>query len=140
MHSKHIIIFIVLILATIVQSCSIASRIKRADKKYNIGEYYTAAEMYRQTYKQINNKDKDLRAHVAFQQGECYRILNSSKANTAYKNAIRYNYPDSIVYIHYAQTLQYQGKYKEAIKQYEIYLEQHPRLYCTSWQVCLSKG
>ena len=130
MHSKHIIIiFIVLILATIVQSCSIASRIKRADKKYNIGEYYTAAEMYRQTYKQINNKDKDLRAHVAFQQGECYRILNSSKANTAYKNAIRYNYPDSIVYIHYAQTLQYQGKYKEAIKQYEIYLEQHPNDY-----------
>ena len=93
-------------------SCSISARIKRADKRYNIGEYYQASEMYRQVYRQINSKDKSMRAHVAFQQGECYRILNNGKAVNAYKNAIRNNYPDSIVFLHYAQVLQFQVKYK----------------------------
>jgi peptidoglycan-associated lipoprotein len=73
-----------------------------------------------------------MRAHVAFNQGECYRILNNSKAQSAYKNAIRYHYPDSIVYLHYAQVLHYQGKYKDAIKQYDIYLEAHPNDYVAS--------
>lgn len=113
-------------------SCSVSARIKRADKKYHIGEYYQAAEMYKQVYRRINSKDKSMRAHVAFNQGECYRILNNSKATSAYKNAIRYHYPDSIVYLHYAQVLHYQGKYKEAIKQYDIYLEAHQKDYVAS--------
>lgn len=110
-------------------SCSVSARIKRADKRYNIGEYYQASEMYRQVYRQINSKDKSMRAHVAFQQGECYRILNNGKAVNAYKNAIRNNYPDSIVFLHYAQVLQFQGKYKEAAAQYAIYLQAHPTDY-----------
>ena len=113
-------------------SCSVSARIKRADKKYNIGEYYQAAEMYKQVYRNINSKNKAMRAHVAFNQGECYRILNNSKAISAYKNAIRYHHPDSIVYLHYAQVLHYQGKYKEAIKQYDTYLEAHPKDYVAS--------
>ena len=129
MHLKKILYISVILLAAILQSCSITARIKRADRKYQIGEYYAASEMYRQTYRQIKSNDKSLRAHVAFQQGECYRILNNSKAVTAYKNAIRYHYHDSIVFIHYAQVLQYQGKYKDAIKQYDIYLEKHPSDY-----------
>lgn len=113
-------------------SCSVSARVKRADKKYNIGEYYQAAEMYKQVYRHINSKDKAMRAHVAFNQGECYRILNNSKATSAYKNAIRYHHPDSIAYLHYAQVLHYQGKYKDAIKQYDIYLEAHPKDYVAS--------
>ena len=110
-------------------SCSVSARIKQADKRYNIGEYYQASEMYRQVFRQIDSKDKAMRAHVAFQQGECYRILNNAKAVNAYKNAIRYHYPDSIVYLHYAQVLQFQGKYKEAAAQYDIYLQAHPTDY-----------
>lgn len=115
-----------------MSSCSISARVKRADKKYAIGEYYLAADMYKQVYRRINSKDKAMRAHVAFNQGECYRILNNSKAQSAYKNAIRNNYPDSIVYLHYAQVLHYQGKYKDAIKQYDTYLESHPQDYVAS--------
>ena len=116
-------------MATTFSACSVSARVKRADRKYQIGEYYAAAEMYKQVYKNLNSKDRKLRAHVAFHQAECYRTLNNKKAATAYKNAIRYHYPDSIMYLHYAQVLQYQGKYKDAIKQYDIYLEQHPSDY-----------
>lgn len=107
-------------------SCGIKSRIKRADKKYEIGEYYDAAEIYRSVYSRISPKtEKSLKAHVAFYQGECYRILNHQRAATCYQNAIRYRYPDSVAYLHLAQVLQYQGKYKDAAKNYQIYLEQH---------------
>ena len=115
-----------------MSSCSVAARVKRADKKYTIGEYYQAADMYKQVYRRIKSKNKALRAHVAFQQGECYRTLNNSKAISSYKNAIRYQYPDSIVYLRYAQVLHYQGKYKDAIKQYDIYLEAHAKDYVAS--------
>lgn len=107
-------------------SCSIKTRVKRADKKYDIGEYYDAAEIYRSVYSRISSKtEKPLKAHVAFRQGECYRILNHQRAVTCFQNAIRYHYPDSIVYLHLAQVQQYQGKYKDAAKNYQIYLEQH---------------
>ena len=115
--------------ATTFSACSVSARVKRADRKYQIGEYYAAADMYKQVYKNLKSKDRKLRAHVAFHQAECYRTLNNKKAANAYKNAIRYHYPDSIMYLHYAQVLQYQGKYKDAIKQYDIYLEQHPSDY-----------
>ena len=115
--------------ATTFSACSVSARVKRADRKYQIGEYYAASEMYKQVYKNLKSKDRKLRAHVAFHQAECYRTLNNKRAANAYKNAIRYHYPDSIMYLHYAQVLQYQGKYKDAIKQYDIYLEQHPSDY-----------
>lgn len=130
MHNKFVLyILSLIILSASISSCSIHARIKKADRKYAIGEYYEAGEMYRQAYRRIPTKERALRAHVAFQQGESFRVLNNSRAVSAYKNAIKYHYPDSIVYLHYAQVLQYQGKYKDAIKQYDIYLTSYPTDY-----------
>ena len=129
MRSKLISGILFLILMIGMSSCGVNARIRKADRKYAIGEYYEASEMYRQVYRRISSKDRALRASVAFKQAESQRILNNSRAAAAYKNAIKYHYPDSIMYLHYAQVLQYQGKYKEAIKQYDIYLEAHPQDY-----------
>lgn len=124
---KQIVYLLILALIAGMSSCSLKSRIKRADKKYAIGEYYDAAEIYKQVYGRISPKtERELKGRVAFSQGECYRILNSPKAVNSFKNAIRYKYQDSIVYLHYAQVLQYQAKYSEAEKNYSIYLEAHP--------------
>lgn len=109
--------------------CSLSARIKKADKRYEIGEYYAAGDMYKQLYSKTPSKEKALRAKLAFRQGECFRILNNSRAVAAYKNAIRYQYADSVVYLRYAQALQYQGKYKDAEKQYDLYLQAHPKDY-----------
>ena len=109
--------------------CSLSARIKKADKRFEIGEYYAAGDMYKQLYSKTPSKEKALRAKLAFRQGECFRILNNSRAVAAYKNAIRYQYSDSVVYLRYAQALQYQGKYKDAEKQYDLYLQAHPKDY-----------
>ncbi len=123
------ITYCLLICSTILSSCSVSALIKKADKSYAIGEYYEAGEMYRSTYKRVKAKDKKTRAYLAFQQGESYRHINNSRAANAYKTAIRNKYQDSIVYLRYAQVLHYQGKYKEAQKNYQIYLETHPNDY-----------
>ena len=113
-----------------LSSCSIKQRVKKADRMYAIGEYYDAADLYKQCYSRISpQKERALKAHVAFNQGECYRILNNNKAVNAYKNAIRNKYQDSIVYLRYAQVLQYQGKYREADQQYLLYLQSYPTDY-----------
>ena len=113
MRSKLISGILFLILMIGMSSCGVNARIRKADRKYAIGEYYEASEMYRQVYRRIPSKDRALRASVAFKQAESQRILNNSRAAAAYKNAIKYHYPDSIMYLHYAQVLQYQGKYKD---------------------------
>lgn len=125
-------VYHILVLSLVVfcmGSCSLSARVKRADKRYDIGEYYAAADQYKQIYRKVPSKDKPLRAHVAFRQAECYRILNNSRAANCYRNAIRYQYPDSIVFLRYAQVLQYQGKYKDAEEQYDIYLQSYPKDY-----------
>ncbi len=109
-----------------VSSCGVKARIKKADKKYEIGEYYDAGDIYRQVYRQIKARDKQTKAYVAFRQGECYRHINNTRAVSAYRNAIRNRYPDSIVYLRQAQVLHYMGKYQDAQKGYEIYLQSHP--------------
>lgn len=123
-------IILLLLPTLLLTGCSISARVKKADKKFAIGEYYDASDMYKKVYSRIpSKKEKKMKAHVAFNQGECYRILNSSKAVNAYQNAVRNKYQDSIVYLRLAQVLQYQGKYKDADKNYLIYLEAHPNDY-----------
>jgi len=116
--------FTVLILfATILlQSCGIGALIKKADARYEIGEYYVAGNLYKRIYSSLDSKQKSQRGKIAFRQAECYRLTNQGRAEQAYINAIRYNYQDSIVFLHYAQVLQQNGKYAEAAKNFDIYL------------------
>lgn len=123
------IIGLIFLAGVALSSCGVKARIRKADKKYIIGEYYAAGELYRSAYRQIKAKDKPTKAYVAFQQGECYRYINNPKAVNAYKQAITNRYQDSIVYLRYAQVLHYQGKYTDAAKAYRTYLEAHPDNY-----------
>ena len=85
------------------------------------------------TYKKIYNKltrreERQQRGVVAFRLGECYRHLNmAANASGAYRNALRYNYPDSMALLYLAQSQHMEGKYKEAIKSYEQFLEKAPK-------------
>ncbi|MFZ4725353.1 MAG: OmpA family protein [Paludibacter sp.] len=110
--------------ALLLQGCSVKARIKEADKRYAIGEYFAAGDLYRKVYPRIPLKQKPLRARIAFQQGECYKNINVNyRAEMAYLNSIRNFHTDSTVYLHYAQVLQRGGKYGEAIKNYTLYLK-----------------
>ena len=123
---KKVIIGLGLLL--MLTSCSINARIQKADKKFELGEYYTAGEMYRSIYPRIPaRKNKKQKAEVAFKMGNSYRLIESNKrAESAYKNAVRYNYKDIMVHYYYAEVLKSNGKYKEALKQYEEFEKLSP--------------
>lgn len=116
---------------TSLASCSLEKRIAKADKQAAIGEYYDAADAYKRILPKIKKDKKALKGEIAFKQAECYRHINHPKAAQTYAVAIRNKYQniDPIVYLRNAQTLQYQGKYKEAAKQYNLYLEAVPDSY-----------
>lgn len=119
-------IFLLLLVSVLAQGCGVKARLKKADKRYELGEYYAAGDLYKRSYGKVSTKDKPLKSEVAFKQGESYRRINHNRTEYAYQNAVRYNYHDSIVYLYYAQTLQKNGKYKDAVKNYEIYLTHDP--------------
>lgn len=119
------LLYVLLIASTtfLFQGCSLKSRIKKADKQFEIGEYYGASERYKKIFSKIPAKDKLLRARLYYNQGECFRLLNYANAEQMYANAIRFGHTDSLVYLRYAQVLQRNGKYDAASKNYAIYLK-----------------
>ena len=117
--------FIVIVLAAtlLIQGCGPAAQLKKADKKYEIGEYFTAADLYKRLYSRTPAKNKELRARIAFNQAECYRILNLPNAEQNYGFALRNGYADSVLYLRLAQVQHRSAKYKEAEQNYAIYLK-----------------
>ncbi len=122
-------LFYILLAILCLTGCSVQRKIKRADKKFAIGEYYTAADIYKSCYSRLSTKkDRELKGYVAYRQGECYRLINNPRAANCYQSALRckYHLQDSTIFLHAGQVLQYQGKYKDAAKSYELYLQAHP--------------
>ena len=112
----------------VLQGCR-GAKLSEADAQYARGEYYDASNTYRKIYNKLTKREeRPLRGEVAFKMGECYRRLNmSARAAAAYQNAIRYHYPDSMAIFYMAQAQQAEGKYAQAIKNYEEFLEKKPK-------------
>lgn len=116
------------VLMLLLSLCACRSaKLSEAEEKQRIGEYYEAAAIYRKVYTKTSPQKRDLRGYIAFRMAECNRLINNTgKATSGYMNAIRYDYPDSIVYLRLAQMQHKAGAYAEAIKNYDIYSENAP--------------
>lgn len=102
-------------------------KLSDAEEKQRIGEYYEAANMYRKIYTKTSPEKRDLRGYIAYRMAECNRLINNTdRAISAYTNALRYNYPDSIIHLRLAQMQQRKGRYTEAVRQYDAYLTYNP--------------
>ncbi|HBK31685.1 MAG TPA: hypothetical protein DDZ78_08715, partial [Porphyromonadaceae bacterium] len=98
-----------------------------ARQQYLRGEYHTAGETYRWLYRQTPRGEKALRGVIAYEMAENYRKINHTvRASVAYNNAIRYEYPDTLMYFRYAQMLHKEGKYPQAVEAYRRYLDLSP--------------
>ncbi len=105
-------------------SCGAELSLRKGDQKYALGEYTDAAALYKKAYAGTPAKEKELRASTAFKMAECYRHTNYvPRALAAYRNAVRYHYPDSTVYRYLADMLRLDGKIAEAQKNYLIALQ-----------------
>ena len=116
-------------LAPVLLSGCRSAKLSDADEQYARGEYHAAMLTYKKIYNKLTRREeRQQRGVVAFRLGECYRHLNmAANASGAYRNALRYNYPDSMALLYLAQSQHMEGKYKEAIISYEQFLEKAPK-------------
>ena len=124
---KHAALSLVCCLLIGLASACKTVKLKDAEEKQQLGEYYAAAEMYRKLYTKSKPDQKDLRAYIAYRMGYCnQRVNNNGRAISAYLNALRYDYPDSLLLFRLGQACQKEGRYDEAARYYREYLAEAP--------------
>ncbi|MDR3137763.1 MAG: OmpA family protein [Tannerellaceae bacterium] len=122
----NVVFLLPVCLLVVITGCN-SAKLASAQEKHAAGEYFEAAAIYRKVYAKTKPQDADLRALVAFQMAECYRLTNNTaRASAAYLNALRYHHPDSTVLLRIAQTYHKQGRYPEAISFYDRFLALAP--------------
>lgn len=103
-------------------SCKSSMAYKKAQKRYEIGEYHKALGYFKKAKKKV--KSRDTKAEITFYIAECYRKLNNSKnAVTSYKLAVRSKADMPEMYLHYGDVLLKQKKYSDARKMFLTHLE-----------------
>lgn len=116
-----------LLLLPLLISCGAENNMKKAEQFYALGEYFDAAAEYRKAYMRTPAKDRKKRGERAYKAADCYRRINyTAKAVGSYQNAVRYNYPDSIVLFYLAEMQRKNGDYKKAAQNYQLYLDFNP--------------
>jgi peptidoglycan-associated lipoprotein len=107
------------------QNSSKKVKISKADKAFMMQNYHEAEKLYKEDYTKEKNRAK--KAELIFLQAECARNIGTpiylKKASAMYKRAIKAKYPHAEVYLRYAQVLQKQKKFSEAVVQFEKYKE-----------------
>ena len=100
---------------------------KKGDKFYALGEYYDAADQYKQAYRRTPPKQRELRGKISQKIALANdKIDQSAKAIAAYRNVIRYKQDDPETHIKLAENLMKQGSYREAAKEYQQALDSVP--------------
>ena len=121
---RFLTILLITITTALMISCGADQAMKKGDKLYAIGEYYGAATQYRKAYSQTPAKERTVKGQRAMKMAECYRRINfTTKAITAYNNAVRYKQADSLTHFYLGQLHMRNGNYKEAAKQFQTAID-----------------
>ena len=111
----------------LVTSCGADRNLRRGEKYLALGEYYDAANEFRQAYQKTPAKERAKRGQIARKMAMCYdKSLQSARALAAWRNAIRYQQADTADRLAFAQTLMKNGNYREAEEQFQLVLDSLP--------------
>jgi peptidoglycan-associated lipoprotein len=99
--------------------------LEKAYKTYDAGEYYKAIDFFKEGYGRIT--DKKEKSKIVFYIAECFRKSGQAdKAVLWYGKAVKSNYSDPIMYLHYANMLKMIGDYEGAKVQFSAYKDLMP--------------
>ena len=118
----------VILLLIVLCGCGGAdANFKRGEKFLALGEYFDAANEYKQAYTKTPPKERALRGQRARKLAYCYERSNQAqKAIAAYRNVIRYKQDDVQTHLSFARLLLKNGGYKEAAKEFQLVLDSLP--------------
>lgn len=110
-----------------VTSCAIDKNMKKGEKYLALGEYFDAANEFKQAYSKTPSKEKQKRGERALKMAYCYeRSLQTQKAIAAYRNAIRYGVATPETHLSFARMLLKNGEYKTAAQEFQLVLDSMP--------------
>lgn len=115
------------VMTFVLSGCGADKNLKRAEKFLAIGEYYDAANQFKQAYTKTPPKERTQRGQIALKVALCNERINASqKAAAAYANAIRYKQATPQHRLAYARQLLKNGQYRQAEQQFKIVLDSMP--------------
>lgn len=124
---KARVITVVCLVALFLVSCGTDKFVKRGEKALALGEYYDAADDFKQAYQKTPPKERNTRGAIARRMALCYeKSLQSAKAIVAYRNAIRYKEDRGSDHLALAQLLMKNGNYKDAVTEFQVALDSMP--------------
>lgn len=96
-----------------------------ADVAFSGLKYYQAIDLYKKAY--TKEKSKEVKSEILFKIAECYRLKeDGTQAAVWYSKAITAKYDDPIAILYLANIYKSQGKYEEAIVEYNKYKAAKP--------------
>ena len=111
----------------ILTSCGAERNFKRGEKHLALGEYFDAANEYKQAYQKTPPKDRERRALIASKMAFCYdKSLQTGKAVAAYRNVIRYKQANMEEHLALARQLMKEGSYAAAEAEFKLVLDSLP--------------
>ena len=116
-----------MIITLVATSCGAEAYIKKGEKNLALGEYFDAANNFKQAYTRTPAKDKAARGHISTKLALCYDKMNASqKAVGAYQNVLRFGLADANTHLLLGRQLLKTGAYKAAETQFKIALDSLP--------------
>ena len=122
--NKPILFLLVLLLC----SCGGAEQnMKRGERHLALGEYFDAANEFKQAYSKTPPKERALRGQRAIKLAQCFEhIGQTQKAIAAYRNVIRYKQDNALTHLSMGRLLLKNGGYKEAANEFQLVLDSMP--------------
>ena len=116
-----------LLAVLVLVSCGAERNFKRAERHFALGEYFDAANEYKQAYQKTPPKDRERRALIASKMAFCYdKSLQTGKAVAAYRNVIRYKQANMEEHLALARQLMKEGSYAAAEAEFKLVLDSLP--------------
>ena len=98
---------------------------KEADASFKSGAYFAAIPLYKKAY--IKETKTAIKGQILFNIAECYRqIQDPVQAEVWFQKAIKFGHPDPKATLYLADVIKAQGRYDEAIVEYNKYKAKEP--------------
>jgi peptidoglycan-associated lipoprotein len=100
-------------------------KVVAADRLFNNKEYYEALNAYKKALEGV--KGKALKAELTYKQALCFMMTNDpKKAEVWFGKAIKAKYQNPEATLYLAEMMRINGKYDEALAEYEKYVKLKP--------------
>ena len=119
-------IFAFFLLLLLSEGCSVSHQTRLAATSFDNGEYFKSIAAYRKVYPKTKGRENKTAIQLKIAEA-LYKIGQYRQAESYFKSAIFKDPSDISTILRYAEVLRANGKYDEAIKNYQKFLTHQPK-------------